>query len=179
MLKKLLEISIKLSSEKNLDNLLNLIVDYSLDFLNAERATVFLYDEKNNELFSKVGTSVNQTEIRFSIDIGIAGYAVKSGQSIILEDPYNHPLFNKEIDSKTGFKTRNILTVPMKNVENNVIGVFQILNKISGKFTEEDLEYAQAFASISAVAIENARLIEKQKEQYELLQKAYEELQEA
>lgn len=179
MLKKLLEISIKLSSEKNLDNLLNLIVDYSLDFLNAERATVFLYDEKNNELFSKVGTSVNQTEIRFSIDIGIAGYAVKSGQSIILEDPYNHPLFNKEIDSKTGFKTRNILTVPMKNIENKVIGVFQILNKISGKFTEEDLEYAQAFASISAVAIENARLIEKQKEQYELLQKAYEELQEA
>ncbi len=179
MLKKLLEISIKLSSERNLDNLLNLIVDYSLDFLNAERATVFLYDEKNNELFSKVGTGVNQTEIRFSIDIGIAGYAVKSGQPIILEDPYNHPLFNKEIDSKTGFKTRNILTVPMKNVENKVIGVFQILNKINGKFTEEDLEYAQAFASISAVAIENARLIEKQREQYELLQKAYKELQEA
>lgn len=179
MLKKLLEISIKLSSEKNLEQLLNLIVDYSLDFLKAERATVFLFDKNTNELYSQSGTGVNQKEIRFSIDKGIAGYVVRTGETIILEDPYNHPLFNKEIDSKTGFKTRNILTTPMKNIENEVIGVFQALNKIDGEFNQEDIEYAQAFASIAAVAIENARLIEELKNQYKLLQKAYRDLQDA
>lgn len=179
MLKKLVEISIKLTSEKDPDKLLSLIVDSSLDFLNAERATVFLYDDTNRELYSKVGTGVNQKEIRFSVDFGIAGYVARTGEPLIIDDPYNHPLFNKEIDSKTGFKTRAILTVPMKNIEDKIIGVFQVLNKNDGKFNEEDLEYAQAFASIAAVAIENARLIEELKNQNELLRKAYKELQDA
>lgn len=179
MLKKLLEISIKLTSERNLDKLLNLIVEYSLEFLNAERATVFLYDEKNKELYSKVGTGVNQKEIRFSIEAGIAGYVARTGETLIIHDPYNHPLFNKEIDSRTGFRTRDILSVPMKNLEDKIIGVFQVLNKVDGKFNQLDSEYAQALASISAVAIETARLIDEQKKQYELLQKAYNELQEA
>jgi len=60
----------------------------------------------------------------------------------------------------------------MKNVEDKIIGVFQVLNKLDGKFNDEDKEYAMAFASIAAVAIENARLIEEQNKQYNLLQKA-------
>lgn len=179
MLKKLIEISIRLTSEKDLTRLLELIVDTSLDFLQAERATVFLYDQNTKELYSKVGTGVEQTGIRFSIEFGIAGYVARTGETLIIDDPYKHPLFNKEIDSKTGFKTRDILTVPMKNISNQIIGVFQVLNKKSGKFSAEDGEYAQAFASIAAVAIENARLIEEQKKQYEFLLKAHKELQEA
>lgn len=179
MLKKLIEISIKLTSEKDPDKLLELIIDSSLDFLHAERATVFLYDNKTKELFSKVGTGVNKKEIRFSIETGIAGYVARTGETLIIDDPYNNPLFNKDIDSKTGFITRDILTVPMKNYENQIIGVFQVLNKRTGKFTSEDCDYALAFASIAAVAIENARLIDEQKKQYELLQKAFKELQDA
>ncbi|MCR4416402.1 MAG: GAF domain-containing sensor histidine kinase [Ignavibacteria bacterium] len=179
MLKKLIEISIKLTSEKNLDKLLELIINSAIDFLQAERATVFLLDEKTNELYSRVGTGLNFCEIKFPIDKGIAGYVAKTGESLIIENPQDHPLFNKEIDSKTGFVTRDILTAPMKNIEGKVIGVFQVLNKLNGKFTEEDNEYALAFASISAIAIENAKLIEEQKRQYELLQKAYKELQAA
>lgn len=179
MLKKLVEIAIKLTSERNLDKLLGLIIESSLEFLNAERATVFLYDEINRELYSKVGTGVDQKEIRFSIDLGIAGYVARTGKTLIIDDPYNYPFFNKEIDSKTGFRTRDILTVPMKNIENKIIGVFQVLNKVDGKFNQLDSEYALAFSSISAVAIETARLMDEQKKQYELLQKAYYELQEA
>lgn len=179
MLNKLIEISIKLTSEKSPDKLLNLIVDSALEFLNAERATVFLLDNNTNELYSKVGTGVNSTEIRFPITSGIAGYVARYGENIIIRNPYDNPLFNKEIDLQTGFTTREILTVPMKNVEDKIIGVFQILNKKVGNFTEEDKEYAKAFASISAVAIENARLIEEQRHQYNLLQKAYKELQDA
>jgi len=179
MLKKLVEISIKLTSEKNPDKLLELIIVSALDFLQAERSTVFLIDEYTNELYSKVGTGVNAKEIRFPLDKGIAGYVSRTGESLIIENPYEHPLFNKEVDLKTGFVTRDILTVPMKNVEDKIIGVFQVLNKLDGKFNDEDKEYAMAFASIAAVAIENARLIEEQNKQYNLLQKAYQELQAA
>lgn len=179
MLKQFVDIAIKLTSEKNLDTLLTLIVDSSRNLLNAERSTVFLYDEDSDELYSKVGTGVDKKELRFSANVGIAGRVAQTGECIITNDPYNDPDFNKEIDSKSGFLTRNILTVPMKNIHDKIIGVFQVLNKIDGNFNDEDKEYALAFASIAAVAIENSRLIKKQKEQYYLLQKAYEELQAA
>lgn len=178
-LEKLIEISIKLSSEKNVQNLVNLIIQNSLEFLNCERSTVFLIDEPNQQLYSYSGIGIDQKEIRFSISSGIAGHVAITGEILIIDDPYNHPLFNKEFDQKTGFKTRNILTVPLKNIEGKIIGVFQVLNKIDNIFSDDDLKLSLAFASISAVAIENARLIAEQKHQYELLQQAYQELQQA
>ena len=178
-LKKLVEISIKLSSEKNVQNLVNLIVQYSLDFLNCERATVFLIDEPNQQLYSYSGIGINQKEIRFPISTGIAGYVAKTGEILLTDDPYNNPLFNKEFDQLTGFRTRNILTVPMLNVEGKIIGVFQALNMNDNIFSEETKELSLAFASMSAVAIETARLISEQKKQYELLQQAYQELKQA
>ncbi len=178
-LEKLIEISIKLSSEKNVQNLVNLIIQNSLEFLNCERSTVFLIDEPNQQLYSYSGIGIDQKEIRFPISSGIAGHVATTGEILIIDDPYNHPLFNKEFDQKTGFRTRNILTVPLKNVEGKIIGVFQVLNKIDNIFSDDDLKLSLAFASISAVAIENARLIAEQKHQYELLQQAYQELQQA
>ncbi|MCS7052953.1 MAG: GAF domain-containing sensor histidine kinase [Ignavibacterium sp.] len=178
-LKKLIEITIKLSSEKNVENLIGLIVATSTEFLNCERSTVFLYDKSSQELYSYSGIGINKKEIRFPISKGIAGYVASTGETLVIDDPYNNPLFNKEFDQITGFKTRNILTVPMRNIEGDIIGVFQILNKNDDKFTYEDIELSKAFASISAVAIENAHLIEELKRQYELLQKAFLELQQA
>ncbi|MCX8056933.1 MAG: GAF domain-containing sensor histidine kinase [Ignavibacteria bacterium] len=179
MLRKLIDISIKLSSERNLEKLLNLIVETALEFLKVERATIFLYDDEKKELYSMVGTGINKETIRVNINQGIAGYSARTGEILIINDPYNHPLFNKEIDEKTGFKTRDILTIPMKNIEEKLIGVFQVLNKIDGQINDEDVEYAKAFASIAAVAIENAHLIEELKKQYQLLERAYKDLQEA
>jgi signal transduction histidine kinase len=178
-IKKLIEISIKLSSEKNVETLIDLIIQNSVEFLDCERSTIFLIDETKQQLFSFSGIGINRKEIRFPISKGIAGYVATSGKILTITDPYNHPLFNKEFDQRTKFKTRNILAVPMKNVEEKIIGVFEVLNKTNNLFTEEDIELALAFASISAVAIENARLIDNQKRQYEFLQQAYNELQQA
>lgn len=178
-LEKLIEISIKLSSETNVENLIDLIVVNSIEFLNCERTTIFLIDQTNEQLYSFSGIGIHRKEIRFPISTGIAGYVANTGELLLIDDPYNHPLFNSEFDHITGFKTKNILTVPLKNVENKIIGVFQVLNKIDNFFTEEDIKLSKAFASISAVAIENARLLEEQKHQYRLLQQAYDELKQA
>lgn len=178
-IKKLIDITIKLSSERNVENLIDLIVKDSLEFLHCERATVFLIDETTQELFSYSGIGIHKKEIRFPISKGIAGYVASHGELLIIDDPYNNPLFNKEFDAITGFTTRNILTVPLKNFQGKTIGVFQVLNKIDNTFSEEDIELSLSFASIAAVALENARLIEEQKRQYELLQEAYKELQQA
>lgn len=178
-LQKLINLSIQLSSERNLEKLISLIIQNAIDLLRAERSTILLFDKEKNELYSFVGVGLKKQEIRFPIYKGIAGKVVRTGKVLLINDPYQNSLFNPEIDQQTGFITRNILSVPLKNYTGKTIGVFQVLNKISGNFDQQDENYALAFASIAAVAIENAQLIEQHKKQIEQLEKAYKELKEA
>lgn len=172
----LIEISRTINSQNNFDDMLESIVNLASGALDAERATLFLVDKNTNELWSKSGTGIRQKEIRIPSNTGIAGYVVTTGYSQIIDDPYSNKLFNKEIDNLTGFKTRNILCVPMKNVHGDIIGVFQILNKKEGSFTKDDQEFLAAMAASTGIAIENAVLQEKIRQQYEEVQKSYEEL---
>jgi Nif-specific regulatory protein len=76
---------------------------------------------------------------------------------MIVEDAYKSPLFNPTIDSMTGFQTRNILSVPLRNIRREIIGVFQVLNKKDGRFSAEDEQLVETLALHAAVALENAR----------------------
>lgn len=175
----LLKVAVRLTSETNLNTLLDLIVNTTNELLDSERATVFLVDAEKQTICSRIGIGLGKTEICFSITEGIAGHVARTGEVLIIDDPYNHPDFNKQIDIQTGFKTRNILCAPMQNLDKKIIGVFQVLNKRTTHFTEDDKELLLALASISAAAIENARLIEERNRQLEELKKAYDELQAA
>lgn len=106
---------------------------------------------------------LKKQETRFPISKGIASEVVRTGKVLLINEPYQNSLFNPEINLQTGFVTRNILLVLLKNFTGETIGVFQVLNKISGNFNEQDENYAFAFASMAAVAIENFQLIEQHK----------------
>ena len=148
------------SQELDLDNLLRIVMDEVKDVLQADRCTVFLLDENKGELWSRIGHGLDMNEIRFPKTKGIAGYVASTGEVLKIDDCYNSPHFNPEIDKKTGYKTRNMLTVPMRNKKMEVIGVFQVLNKRTGFFTEDDIQMLEAIAPIGAVQLENAQLYE-------------------
>ena len=103
----------------------------------------------------KLGNDIG--EIRVPLGSGIAGTVAATGQMINLPDPYADPRFNAEIDRQTGFKTRNLLTLPMIARSGEVIGVFQVVNKRRGAFEAEDEEVLSALAATAAVVIERAR----------------------
>lgn len=172
----LLEISRSLSSITDFDQLLLHIIELAADTLQAERATLFLVDVKRKQLWSRTGIGIEKQEIRIPIDKGIAGEVALTAQAQIIHDPYSHPKFNKEVDLKTGFTTRNILCLPMKNLKGEVIGVFQILNKKEGSFTSEDLSFLTAMASSTGIAIENALLHDELKKQLVEVKQSYDEL---
>ncbi len=159
-LHSLLDVTQSLSSEIDLDNLLGRIMDVVTINLNADRCTVFLLDRERNELWSKVAIGLKQ-EIRFPADKGIAGYVATSGEVLNIPDAYADYRFNPEIDKKTGYKTENMLTMPMRDKHNQVLGVFQVLNRKNGPFSADDEELLAAIASIAATAIENAILYEE------------------
>ena len=164
----LLDISSLLNSEKNFDQLLKLIADEATKHVAAERATIFLLDKEKGELWAKVALGVSDI-IRFDARLGVAGAVLISGKSMVVEDAYKSPLFYQSIDSLTGFHTRNILSVPMRNVRREIMGVFQVLNKRDGKFTSEDEHFVQALAGQAATALENAQALSELENRQQVL----------
>src|SRR5438094_4215650 len=166
----LVDISCRLNSERNFEQLLKLIADEATKHLDAERATIFMLDKEKSELWAKIALGVADT-IRFDARLGVAGAVLIAGKPMIVEDAYKSPLFYPSIDSMTGFQTRNILSVPLRNPKQEVIGVFQVLNKRQGRFTTEDEHFIVALANQAAVALENSvTLTELQTRQQELIQ---------
>jgi phosphoserine phosphatase len=158
-LKLLLDVSRELGAEVALDRLLERIERAALRVLQCERATVFLYDADCDELVSKVATEVDT--IRFSAKLGIAGQALTTGEIIHVPDAYADSRFNPEIDKKTGFKTRNMLTFPLVGVDRNPVGVLQVLNKISGPFDSSDQELAQTLSDLAGAALQRQMLLDQ------------------
>lgn len=147
-------------STTNLDDLLQLLIEESKAVLNAERATVFLADKKKNELWSRMASGTKT--IRIPLDRGIAGAVATSGELLNIKNVYKDPRFNPEVDKKTGFKTKSILTVPMIDAKRNIIGVFQVLNKIGGdEFDRQDEELLTLLSDQAAGHIENTQLYQE------------------
>ncbi len=156
----LLDVGKAMASERNLDRLLQLIMTEVTKVMGADRSSLFLVDKERNELWSKIAQGLEVRELRIRIGMGIAGYVAQTGKTVNIQDAYADPRFNQETDQRTGYRTRTILCVPMRNKLDDVIGVLQVLNKLDGVFTREDEELLLALSSQAAVAIENAILYE-------------------
>ncbi|MBV8091143.1 MAG: GAF domain-containing protein, partial [Alphaproteobacteria bacterium] len=155
---ELLAITEAISSELHLDTLLTRIVAAATQLLHAERTTLFIYDPSKDELWSRVAEGNEQREIRIPANAGIAGAAFVSGDVLNIPDAYADRRFNREIDRRSGFRTRNLLNVPVIDRAGERLGVVQVLNKRGGEFTHVDIRRLKAFSSGIAVALENAHL---------------------
>ena len=156
-----LEISQKVARADLLEDQLNVIVEEITRVTNSERGSLFLNDTQTNELYSRVALGGVKREIRFLNNTGIAGWAFTEGEALIVPDAYADPRFNKEIDQKTGFTTRNILCVPVTTVKGEVIGVAQTLNKTSGDFSQEDLTLMQAICTQASIILQGTMFVER------------------
>jgi len=157
----LLNVMREVSKELEVDRLLQKIVAHTSEVMNADRATLFLVHRKSGDLWSRVAQGENVREIRVPRGVGIAGHVAVSGEVVNIPDAYKDPRFNPEVDRRTGYYTRTILCMPLRNEKNEIVGVMQVLNKKDGIFTEEDEELLDALGSQTAIALENSRLFEE------------------
>ncbi|WP_058534246.1 GAF domain-containing protein [Legionella saoudiensis] len=156
-----LETISNVSSEINLSLLLEKIIDTVTKALDAERSTLFINDEKTNELFTEAGIGLAKKQIRFPNHLGIAGSTFTSGEVINIPHAYADLRFNPSVDRQTGFFTRSILSAPVKNKNGKVIGVTQVLNKRRGEFNSDDESQLLAINSQISISIENAKLFDE------------------
>jgi Nif-specific regulatory protein len=156
-LSEILTICQRMNSVRDLDTLLDLVAREATRLLDADRASIFLLDREKMELWSKVALGSGEI-LRFDARKGIAGAAALTGKVINVSNAYNDSRFNQAIDYQTGYRTRNLLAVPLENlIDGEVVGSFEVLNKKHGVFTEEDEEVLKSLAAQSAIAIQTAR----------------------
>lgn len=144
--------------EDVLDQLLEAFTLKIGQILHADRTTIFLVDEEQDQLWAKVasGQDGQQEEIRIPRTSGIAGHVAATGEALNIPDAYSHPMFNPEVDQKTGYCTRNILCMPITDRQKRVVAVAQLLNKEGDRpFDATDQSQFQEFATAIGVILES------------------------
>ncbi len=158
----LLKATTTLGQSLDLEKTLRAVMDQARNLMQADRSTLFLLSKETNELWTKVAT-VDRTrivEIRIPANRGIAGYVASTGQTLNIPDAYIDPRFDPSTDQKTGYKTKNILCMPVYNAKGELIGVTQLINKHQGSFTASDEQFLLAFNAQAGIALQNSQLFE-------------------
>lgn len=152
----LLRIGKEIQKVHELEPLLGILGNLARDVLEAERCSIFLYDDKEHELWTMVAHQVR--EIRVPADKGVVGHAALSREVQLVADAYNDFRFNPDVDKNTGYMTRNVLAVPLLDAHGDVLGVFQALNKQQGDFSRIDVDLLVLISEYAAAALERAKL---------------------
>lgn len=170
-LSSIIEATKKLNSTLDLGELIHIILQIATRQTGAGRGTVFLVDAEKEEIWSLVGLGLEQQVIRLPADKGIAGWVAQNGRSLRLENAYEDPRFEPEVDRRLGFTTKRLLCLPIRNEAGIIVGVLQLLNK-EEPFTSEDEAFLDALSAHVAIALEKAQLhrerLEKEKMERDL-----------
>jgi adenylate cyclase len=161
----LLDVSRTTAALDSLDEILASLVAMTAVALRAERATLFLDDPITNELYSRSMTDQGPREIRMLNDKGIAGKVFQTGRGMVVNDAYDDPDFNAEIDETTGYDTRQILCAPIRTGRGELIGVAQVLNRLDGRFDDDDLQLLEAMTTQAALALRSSQRDERSRAQ--------------
>src|SRR5689334_5063482 len=152
-----------LTSSLNLDSILQTIMDKMAEFFRPDTWSLLMVDEQKDELYFAiaVGDAAETLKtVRLKVGEGIAGWVAKHGDSLIVPDVYNDPRFAKRIDEMTKWKTRSIICVPLQS-KHRVLGVIQLINCSMESFGEQEMFFLHALCDYAAIAIDNARAVEK------------------
>ena len=159
----ILEYSTKISKEHNFEILLLILADFGKKLVESDRATLWLIDETEGVFWTKVAHGISG--IKIPLSAGIIGEVYDKKEIIIVNDPYNHPKFNPEVDKQTNYLTKSILAIPVYDQNKRMIGVFQAINKLNenSQFTCEDSRFFNIAVSYISNILDADYLAEENK----------------
>ena len=155
----LLDISQQLALQRETIPLLEHIAAQTARLLGGERASIFLWDKTRKELVGRPALGMPNNELRIPDSAGIVGRTLATGAAQIVQDVRNDPSFTGTVDKSSGFHTRNLLCVPMRDRASQIIGVLEVLNK-STPYTQDDVASMEVLATQIVTALDKAREFE-------------------
>ena len=132
----------------------------------CDRGTAFRLDPRTTRLVSLHADGDNGRPVSLSMKLGIAGMVAVTGEALVLEDAWADDRFDRSVDQRTGYRTRNMICLPLVSGSGETVGVIQVINKRDGSFTAGDRGLLEAIAAPVAIAIENAELFAEQERQF-------------
>ena len=157
-LEKLLEVSRKLASPFDLITMLSEVAAAAKQVLASEAISIWLYEPDTDELVLQIASNIDP--IRVPSNSGIVGHCASTREFINTDDCYTDRRFNPDIDKITGFKTRNMLSLPLIGSTDNLVGIMQVLNKHNGSFDKNDERIARYLSAQCALAIQRAQMMD-------------------
>ena len=147
----------------NLEVTLQSVMAAARELMQADRSTLWLLDEEHSELWSQVQNAEGTApiDLRMPASKGIVGHVAQTGETLNILNAYSDARFDVSADRKTGYRTRNILCMPVFNSCGKLIGVSQLINKRQGQFTPLDESFMRAFNTQAGIALENAQLFQE------------------
>ncbi|WP_437204395.1 sigma-54-dependent Fis family transcriptional regulator [Planctomicrobium sp. SH664] len=159
-LRSTLKLARSFAGERDTQHLLERLAEESARLLGSDRASIFIWDKEHNQLVACPALGVADGRLFLPDNRGIVGDVIHSRSPVIVDDAYQDPRFDQSVDKRSGYRTRNLLCVPLFDAAENCIGAFELINKVSGDFTPEDQLALEDFGIQAATAITNTRELE-------------------
>ena len=157
-LRSTLDIASRLSGTEESEALLELIAAEATRLLDCDRSSIFLWDRERNEVEARPALGVPGSSLRIPANEGIVGETLRTGRAINVDDAYADPRFNQDVDRQSGYRTRNLICVPLLDSDGTIVGAFEGINRNRDlDFTDEDVECLQQLGTQAAVALRNLR----------------------
>jgi signal transduction histidine kinase/putative methionine-R-sulfoxide reductase with GAF domain len=150
-------VAASVGSRAGIDDVLGIVAQQAARMLDAERATIFLVDDKTGELEARIIVGPELRHLRLRRGQGIAGWVAREGKTANIKDAYKDSRFDPSVDQESGFLTHSILCQPIINYRGRTVGVIQILNKRSDYFTMDDQDLLSTLTTQATVYIENSQ----------------------
>ncbi len=164
MLEQIFYYMMKLEENRSFPATILLLTDFGSRLVSCDRTSFWYWDRKKHQYWTMA--AMHSDKITIPESTGIVGVAMDKGEPIIINCPYEDERFNPQVDKETGYVTKSILCIPVKDVRGDVIGVYQAINKIddSGKeseFDDEDVKYLKLASVFAGKALESQLLYEQ------------------
>ncbi len=156
-LRSILKISLTLSTVRETEPLLELIAREAVRLLDCDRASIFVWDRDHQEVIACPALGVEGNSLRLPDKTGIVGEVIHSAKTLRIDDAYQDARFSRKVDQASGYKTRNLLCAPLFDGQQKLLGAFEVINKNSGPFSDEDEATLQDLSTQVAVALHNTR----------------------
>ena len=142
---------------QEMETLLNQMAEASTKLLEADRASIFLWDRANHILVGRPALGVPGGELRVPDDAGVVGEVLRTGEPRRVSHRETHDPVNRKVDAQLRYQTRTLVAVPMRSASGEMLGVFEVINKRAGEFTADDETALVELATHAVVALENTQ----------------------
>jgi len=168
-LEKILGITHTWGQTDCMESLLLKMAEAATELLAADRASIFLWDKANKTLVGRPALGMEDSELRIPDDVGIVGQVVQTGETRRVARGVDEDQISRSVDKETGYHTDSLLCVPLTSPHGKCLGAFEVLNKLDGRFSDEDEQGLIELASHAAVALENTQQLEDLLEKHQRL----------